>query len=100
MDCIAVKDGEGETESEEEGEEGVWEFRTAGFGLVNAIIHGPTEVENRILLREEFGRRGLNEIMTVRSPLSSSLSITEALCVGTAIPFSAGSFTHSIGFIR
>ena len=66
LESLSVRDGEGEEEGE--GEEGAWEWRTAGFGLINAIIHGPVEVRDRILLREEFGRRGLNEIMTVRPP--------------------------------
>jgi diaphanous 1 len=47
-------------------EEGVWEARTATMALVNALINCPESLEDRILLREEFGRRGLNEAIVVR----------------------------------
>lgn len=49
------------------GEEGVWEARTAAMTLVNAITTCPDALEDRILLREEFSRRGLNEVIVVRS---------------------------------
>jgi diaphanous 1 len=48
-----------------EEEEGVWEARTAALALVNALIDCPELLEDRILLREEFVRRGLNEIIAV-----------------------------------
>lgn len=47
-------------------EEGTWEARTASMTLINAITNCPDALEERILLREEFGRRGLNEIIVVR----------------------------------
>lgn len=54
-----------ETERLEE-EESVWEARTAALALVNAITNCPEAVEERVMLREEFGRRGLNEVIVVR----------------------------------
>lgn len=53
-------------------EEGVWEARTASMALVNAITNFPDSLEDRILLREEFTRRGLNEVLVVS--LISSVS--------------------------
>ncbi|OJA15980.1 hypothetical protein AZE42_09795, partial [Rhizopogon vesiculosus] len=44
-------------------EEGIWEARTAFMALVNALTNCPESLEARILLREEFGRRGLNEVI-------------------------------------
>lgn len=46
-------------------EEGVWEARTASMALVNALTNFPELLEDRILLREEFTRRGLNEAIVV-----------------------------------
>lgn len=42
-----------------------WEYRSAIFSLINALTDTPEDLEERIMLREEFTRRGLNEIMTV-----------------------------------
>lgn len=60
----AAADGEGEA-----ADEGVWEARGAVMALVNALTNCPESVEDRVALREEFGRRGLNEVIVVR-PLS------------------------------
>lgn len=46
-------------------EEGIWEARTASMSLINAITNCPEGLEERVLLREEFGRRGLNEAIVV-----------------------------------
>ena len=46
-------------------DEGIWEARTAFMALVNALTNCPESLEDRILLREEFGRRGLNEVIVV-----------------------------------
>jgi hypothetical protein len=46
-------------------EDGVWEARTAAMALVNALTNCPESLEERILLRDELGRRGLNEIIVV-----------------------------------
>ena len=53
-------------------EDGVGDARTASMALVNALTNCPDSLEERILLREEFSRRGLNEVIVVC--LSSSLS--------------------------
>lgn len=63
------------TEGDDEDEAGVWEWRTAAMALVNALTNTPNELEERMMLRDEFTRRGLNEAITVRpfpSPLSRS----------------------------
>jgi hypothetical protein len=46
-------------------EEGIWEARAAVMSLINALTTCPDSVEDRILLRDEFTRRGLNEVMVV-----------------------------------
>ena len=46
-------------------EEGIWEARTAVMSLINAITTCPDALEDRVLLRDEFTRRGLNEVMVV-----------------------------------
>jgi diaphanous 1 len=50
-------------------EEGLWEARTASMALINALTNCPESLEERILLRDEFGRRGLNEVTVVRTSL-------------------------------
>lgn len=50
-------------------EEGLWEARTASMTLVNALTNCPESLEERILLRDEFGRRGLNEVIVVWTSL-------------------------------
>ncbi len=47
-------------------EEGVWEARTATMAFINALTNCPDSLEERIMLREEFSRRGLNEVIVVR----------------------------------
>jgi hypothetical protein len=42
-------------------EEGVWDARAASMKLINALTKGPDLLEERMVLRDEFGRRGLNE---------------------------------------
>lgn len=46
-------------------DDGSWEARTASMVLINALTNGPESLEERILLREEFSRRGLNEVIVV-----------------------------------
>jgi diaphanous 1 len=46
-------------------EEGVWDARTASMVLLNSISNCPEALEERVMLREEFSRRGLNEIIVV-----------------------------------
>ncbi|GAA5889934.1 hypothetical protein JCM5296_003653 [Sporobolomyces johnsonii] len=69
VDSLAVKDVQRDGEDdehphEEEDETGLWEYRTAAMSFVNAIANSPNELEERMMLREEFARRGLNEAMT------------------------------------
>ncbi|TCD69208.1 hypothetical protein EIP91_008311, partial [Steccherinum ochraceum] len=42
-------------------DDGVWEARSASMALINALTNFPDSLEDRISLREEFTRRGLNE---------------------------------------
>lgn len=64
-------DTDGEASEDEFGfgneEEGIWEARTASMALVNSLTNCPESLEDRIMLREEFGRRGLNEVIVVRT---------------------------------
>jgi diaphanous 1 len=46
-------------------QDGTWEARTATMALVNALTTCADSLEERIMLREELGRRGLNEIIVV-----------------------------------
>jgi diaphanous 1 len=46
-------------------EEGIWDARIAAMALVNAITNCPDNLEDRMVLREEFSRRGLNELIVV-----------------------------------
>ena len=46
-------------------DDGTWDARTSSMVLINALTNGPDSLEERILLREEFSRRGLNEIIVV-----------------------------------
>ncbi len=46
-------------------DEGAWDARTASMALINALTNCPDSLEDRILLREEFSRRGLNEVIVV-----------------------------------
>ena len=48
-------------------EDGVWEARSASMALINALTNFPDSLEDRVSLREEFTRRGLNEVIVVRS---------------------------------
>jgi diaphanous 1 len=47
-------------------EDGVWDARIGTMTLVNAVTNCPEDLEERVLLREELGRRGLNELIVVR----------------------------------
>ena len=60
---------EGELSDDEFGtgaeDEGVWTMRASSMALVNALTMCPDSIEDRVLLRDEFSRRGLNEIIVV-----------------------------------
>jgi diaphanous 1 len=45
----------------------IWDARTATMTLINAITNCPDSLEERVVLRDEFSRRGLNEAIVVRS---------------------------------
>lgn len=47
-------------------DDGIWEARIAFMALINAITNRPDSLEERIVLRDEFTRRGLNEVLVVR----------------------------------
>lgn len=50
----------------QEGEQdGSWEARGATMGLIIALTSCSDAIEERLFLREEFSRRGLNEVMVV-----------------------------------
>jgi len=55
-------------------EEGVWEARIATMTLINALTNCPEILEDRMLLREEFTRRGLNELIVVSCAFSHLLA--------------------------
>lgn len=65
VESISLRDTFGGEDAVEEDEASLWEYRGAGMALINALVNGPNELEERVALREEFARRGLNEVMTV-----------------------------------
>lgn len=62
---LPVDDPSDELEGAEGTNDISWEQRTASMALVNAITNLPNSLEERVLFREEFGRRGLNELIVV-----------------------------------
>ncbi|KAJ9477578.1 BNI1-related protein 1 [Pseudozyma hubeiensis] len=40
-----------------------WEYKAAAMVLINAITNSPEDLEERVALRDEFARRGLNEVL-------------------------------------
>lgn len=69
---LSHEDGQLDAQGYSNDEEGVWEARTASMALINAITNFPDSLEERILLREEFTRRGLNEVLVVSGSTSSA----------------------------
>ena len=69
---LSQEDGQLDAQGHSNDEEGVWEARTASMALINAITNFPDSLEERILLREEFTRRGLNEVLVVSGSTSSA----------------------------
>jgi diaphanous 1 len=71
IDSLRLPDVRGDSESGEEAvgysneEDGIWEARTASMALVNALTNCPEALEDRVMLREELTRRGLNEVIVV-----------------------------------
>ncbi len=64
-------------------DDGAWDARTSSMVLINALTNGPESLEERILLREEFSRRGLNEVIVVSAEcklqLYYSLTVRQTL---------------------
>lgn len=56
---------EDDDQDEEAGDDGVWDAKAATMALVNALSNCPDDLEERVMLREEFSRRGLNEAIVV-----------------------------------
>lgn len=44
-------------------EAALWEYRASTMVLINALANTPEELDDRLALRDEFTRRGLNEVM-------------------------------------
>lgn len=67
IESIKLRDMQAEdTEVEQDEDElGLWEYRTAAMSLINAIANSPGDLEERMALRDELTRRGLNEALTV-----------------------------------
>ncbi len=57
--------------------DGIWEARTAVMAFINTLINCPESLEERMHLREEFARRGLNEIVVVRMSLDLLYSASD-----------------------
>jgi diaphanous 1 len=51
--------------NEEEEDSTSIEYKAAGLSLINAIVNSPDVIEERILLREEFERRGIDSVFKV-----------------------------------
>jgi diaphanous 1 len=61
---LRLQDGEGEQDTEMEG---TWEARSATMGLLIALTSCSDSLEERVMIREELSRRGLNEVIVVSS---------------------------------
>lgn len=61
--------------------EGIWEARSATLALINAIVNCPEALEDRVMLRDELTRRGLNEaiVVSIRLPLRPKRYVIEFL---------------------
>lgn len=70
---IHVSDEQDTTQQGEEDEASLWEYRAAGMALISALANSPEDLEERMLLRDELARRGLNEAMTVSLTSDSEL---------------------------
>jgi diaphanous 1 len=65
IDILRIADN---PSGEQEDFEGLWGVRMATMALINALTNCPESLEERVFLREEFTRRGLNEVVVVRMP--------------------------------
>jgi diaphanous 1 len=57
-----------------EPDEATWEAQVATMTLINALTNCPDSLEDRMMLRDELGRRGLNEAIVVSIVLVSHQS--------------------------
>jgi diaphanous 1 len=76
VQSISVRDDDDQSEEieQEVDEPLLWEYRAAGLALINSIVNTPDDLDERISLRDEFTRRGLNESM-VASPPRNTLAV-------------------------
>jgi len=71
-------------------EDGVWEARVAVMALINAITNSPENLEDRVVLREELSRRGLNELIVVSNDLEYHKFPRKSSFLGSAIHRTSG----------
>jgi diaphanous 1 len=60
-------DDEDETLEDSPVKESVWDAKAATMTLLNALSNCPDNLEERVLICEEFSRRGLNEAIVLRA---------------------------------
>lgn len=58
-------DGDGNEKEESELGETLWDVKAATMALLNALSNCSDSLEERVMIREEFSRRGLNEAIVV-----------------------------------
>lgn len=83
-------------------DEGVWEVRTASMAFINALTNFPDSLEERVSLREEFTRRGLNEALVVRYTFLVSFSIVTRLRIhrlGSTLCQTSRFFDHTARYL-
>ncbi|KAF8312681.1 hypothetical protein DL93DRAFT_2059759, partial [Clavulina sp. PMI_390] len=68
-------------------DEQLWEAKTATMALINALANCPDELEERIVLREEFSRRGLNEAIVALRYMQPPEHLLKQLSVYTEEKF-------------
>jgi diaphanous 1 len=65
-------DGENGEDFPTEPDEATWEAQVATMTLINALTNCPDALEDRMMLRDEFARRGLSEAIVVGALLFRS----------------------------
>jgi hypothetical protein len=84
-------------------EAALWEYRTAAMALINAITNSPDDLEERIALRDEFSRRGLDVViqvtMSVASMICGARVNFEWLCRVCATPTRLNLSLHNSGYM-
>jgi diaphanous 1 len=82
-------------------EDGAWEARTASMAFINALTNFPDSLEERILLREEFTRRGLNEVLVVCEQYELFILIVDARFISDfAVCETARSSGYTVRYIH